>query len=283
VLYFAGENPDDVRMRWIAMAEHMVFDLSDIDVHFIDGVVSLDELEERIRREVLDIGGVALIIIDTSAAYFLGDDENNNPAMGAYARRLRRFTTLEGGPTVLVNCHPVKNAAADNLIPRGGGAFLNEVDGNLTCTRNDTLITVHWQGKFRGTDFEPLTFETRAVTAAKLKDARGRSIYTVLAAQLSHRDASQKSAETRERDDKVLIYMLDAERPPSVAALAEHLGFMDSKGEPMKGKAYRIIERLKRERLITNERGESHSLTPKGTTAAKQAKYNRDAAGATYG
>jgi RecA-family ATPase len=32
VLYFAGENPDDVTMHWIAMAHHMGFDADDIDV-----------------------------------------------------------------------------------------------------------------------------------------------------------------------------------------------------------------------------------------------------------
>ena len=37
VLYFAGENPDDVRMRWIAMAQHFNFDADSIDVHFIPG------------------------------------------------------------------------------------------------------------------------------------------------------------------------------------------------------------------------------------------------------
>ena len=42
---------------------------------------------------------------------------------------------MPGEPCVIVACHPVKNASDDNLIPRGGGAFLNEVDGNLTATR----------------------------------------------------------------------------------------------------------------------------------------------------
>jgi hypothetical protein len=51
----------------------------------------------------------------------------------------------------------------------------------------------------------------------------------------------------------------------------------------MKSKADRVLKRHKRDKLITNERGESYSLTDKGRKAAKQAKYNRDAAGATYG
>ena len=38
VIYFAGENPVDVRMRWIAMAQQMDFDVDTINVHFIPGV-----------------------------------------------------------------------------------------------------------------------------------------------------------------------------------------------------------------------------------------------------
>jgi hypothetical protein len=39
---------------------------------------------------------------------------------------------MPGGPCVLVACHPPKNAGDDNLLPRGGGAFIAEMDGNLT-------------------------------------------------------------------------------------------------------------------------------------------------------
>src|SRR5262249_26049301 len=36
-LYLAAENPDDVRMRWIALAQHMGFAVDDIEVYFIEG------------------------------------------------------------------------------------------------------------------------------------------------------------------------------------------------------------------------------------------------------
>jgi len=38
VLYLAGENPDDVRMRWIAMSDKMGFDPAKIEAHFLPGV-----------------------------------------------------------------------------------------------------------------------------------------------------------------------------------------------------------------------------------------------------
>src|SRR5262249_6667315 len=123
--------------------------------------------------EIELIGDVGLIIVDTSAAYFEGDAENDNKQHGDHARRLRGLTALPGRPCVIAACHPVKNAADDNLIPRGGGAFLNEVDGNLTARTTDGGVEVHTQGKFRGPDFAPLHFQLRTVTHERLKDLKG--------------------------------------------------------------------------------------------------------------
>ena len=81
---------------------------------------------------------MVLVVIDTSAAYFEGDEPNNNAQQGVHAARLRTLIDLPGGPCVLALCHPIKNADRDNLIPYGGGAFLNEVDGNLTCWKDET-------------------------------------------------------------------------------------------------------------------------------------------------
>jgi hypothetical protein len=124
VLYLAGENPDDVRMRWLAMAQVMGFDINTIPVSFLPGVFKLSEMADRIRAELEKIGPVALIVVDTSAAYFEGSEENANVEMGVHARRLRDLVKMPGGPSVLVCCHPVKNAGPDNLLPRGGGAFV---------------------------------------------------------------------------------------------------------------------------------------------------------------
>ena len=38
VLYLAAENPEDVRMRWIALAQQMGFDINEAEVYFIEGV-----------------------------------------------------------------------------------------------------------------------------------------------------------------------------------------------------------------------------------------------------
>jgi hypothetical protein len=70
------------------------------------------------------------------------------------------LTTLPGGPCVLALCHPIKHVIDPNqLLPRGGGAFLNEVDGNLSAwKRDEDIVELHHTGKLRGPGFEPISF-----------------------------------------------------------------------------------------------------------------------------
>jgi hypothetical protein len=168
-------------------------------------------------------------VLDTSAAYFDGEQENDNAQHGDYARRLRALTTLPGGPTVLVLCHPVKNASTDNLVPRGGGAYLAEVDGNLTCLLTGKVIEVHWKGKFRGLNFEPWHFELIEVTANRLKDQKGEHIITVMAHALSDRDHTKRIAETRSEEELLLVTMLDNEGA-SVADLGRKCAWLVARG-----------------------------------------------------
>jgi RecA-family ATPase len=110
VLYFAGENPDDVRMRWIATTDQFGLTPEDIDnVYFVPGVFKFTEISERIHQEMA-AEELALVVVDTSAAYFETDDENNNMQALAHAKRQRELSRLPGGPTVLICCHPTKNA-----------------------------------------------------------------------------------------------------------------------------------------------------------------------------
>ena len=72
-------------MRWIAMAEHIGFDATTIEVHFLPGTFKLSEIAERIADEIVKKGPVVLVIVDTSAAYFEEDNENDNVQMGNHA------------------------------------------------------------------------------------------------------------------------------------------------------------------------------------------------------
>jgi hypothetical protein len=270
VLYFAGENPDDLRMRWLAMSEQMGFDVDVIDVYFIPGSFKISEMMARIEAEAKMLGGIILVVVDTSAAYFEGRDDNSNVEAGAHARRLRGLADLPGGPCVITACHPVKNATEGNLIPRGGGAFVAEMDGNLTCVKNGTTVELHWQGKFRGPDFTPLTFVLRSTTHQKLKDSKGRQIATVVASHLSEIGAQELAATARGKEN-VLLKVIAQNENASFAELARTAGWFMKDGRPYKSLVQRTIASLKAHKLVQVER-DSIFLTEKGHKALSKAK-----------
>ena len=204
MLYLAGENPDDHRMRWIGLSQEMGFDDQQIDVHFIPGVFKISAMKARITEEMKRIGGFSLIVVDTSAAYFEGDEANSNSQMAAHGRMLRSLCEAPGGPCVVIACHPIKNAADDNLTPYGGGAFLNEVDGNLTAKKMDSAVAVHWQGKFRGPEFSEIIFGLRTITCQRLKDSRGRLIPTVVSYPMGEDAQENLAATARNQEDDLL-------------------------------------------------------------------------------
>ena len=280
VLYLAGENPVDVQQRWIAMAQQIDFDGESIDVHFIPGVFSVPAMRACIAEQVETLGGVSLVIIDTSAAYFEGDDENSNTQLGQYARMQRSLVNLPGGPTVLALCHPVKNAADDNLLPRGGGAYLNECDGNLTAQNNNGLIEIHWQGKFRGPDFAPMSFQLHTVTHERLKDSKGKLIPTVVAKHLSEAGEQELKAVARSNEDRLLT-LLAANRGASMAELAKLGEWRKRDGGPNRTLVWRLIQSLKKAKLVADGRN-GLELTDAGKKAAKTIPA-QTATGGTHG
>ena len=282
VLFFAGENPDDIRMRWIAMADALAFDVQTIDVHFIPGRFSLAELAERIRQEAERRDGLSLAIVDTSAAYFPGDNENDNVQAGNHARVLRGFTDLRGGPTVLVNCHPPKGAGPDNLTPRGGGAFLAEVDGNLTCSKSGHAGYTRFarqvsRPRLRADLLRPTKRDRR--TAERQQGAQ--YLHHIRPTALGRRTAKEGRHNTRRRRRSLNRLTRRISTEHSMAGIANQCRWQTSKGEPHKSKVHRIIETLRAEKYVSKERG-SPILTEKGKTEAKKVKFNRDNAGARY-
>lgn len=273
VLYFAGENPDDILYRWTAMTQRMDFD-ENIDVHFVMGVFKLSEIRDRIIEETKRIGEFALVIIDSSAAYYEGVEVNSNTEQIAHARRMRSFTELPGGPCVIVICHPVKYAATDNLLPYGAGAFLNEIDGNLTCVSDFPAIEVHWQGKFRGAEFEPLTFRLVQATHERLVNKKGKVMPQVVAEYLSEaaKDEIQKANLT---DRQRLVAEIAKDGKATVAEYAARCGFVLANGLPNKNKTHRMISMLRKQKLVTGEPRDYSVHEPKKRTH-KDAKNRTD-------
>ena len=273
VIYLVGENPDDIRMRVIGADAQREDDPAKDRISFIPGVFSIREMKYVIAAEAKRLGGVDLVIVDTSAAYFLGEDENANPQMGAHARMLRTLTTIPGGPCVLVLCHPIKHVSdPTQLVPRGGGAFLAEMDGNLTIwRRNDDLVELHHCGKFRGPGFEPMTFRLEKITTTKLTDKKGRLLPTVRAVLISESE-EEKQVEHMRGDEDALLAALLKDPDHSVADLARACGWTSPNGEPHKSKVHRILERLSKVKpKLAVKLRDQWALTEAGKKAARKA------------
>jgi hypothetical protein len=272
VLVFAGENPDDVRSRWIKVCEVFGEDPDMLDVVFMPFTLPISEakIRKQIDAEAAEHGPFSLLIVDTSAAYYSGSDENDNVALGNHARMLRSFVDLPGGPTVLVTCHPTKAPDMGNLLPRGGGAFLAEVDGNLVCIKEkgSMVAEISTHGKFRGPEFAPFSFKLVSATSDKLKDTKGRSIWTVYAAPISNEEQENIERQGRSQQNDLLSAMLN-DPGRSLIELAEYLLWNTQKGQPNKLKAQRMMEKLAKDKLVEKRRDGHYVLTKKGEEEAK--------------
>ena len=273
VLYFAGENYVDVTMRWIKLCEEMDVDPNDVDVYFMRGAADLsdDSIRQQIHNEAVQIGRpISLLIVDTSAAYFTGDNEQDRTQMGKHAVMFRSFTELPGSPAIMILCHPTKNFDPEKMVPAGGGTFLNAIDGNLVCLREagSMVVDAHWQVKIVGvSDFPPLSFRLVVGYSDKLKDTKGRSLSTVFANPITHaeREVMDQTADTEQSE----LLSLMREKPGlSLAVMAKELGWFYSNGAPNKSKVNRALRALMAAKLVTIKNS-MWELTKDGRDAAR--------------
>jgi hypothetical protein len=285
VVYFAGENADNTGLLWIRLCEEMkVKEPEKLDnIQFLRGSpnISSEEIRKQIEHDVNLLGGADLVIVDTSPRFFQGEDESSRKQQLDHAIMLRSLTELRGKPTVLALCHPVKGATQDNLLPAGGGTFLNELDGGLTCwlDRNTDTIEFHWQGKFRGPEFLPVYFKVSRHWGGeheKLKDKNGRLLATatVMLISTSKQEELEELEELEEKlmEEQLNVLWVMVQTPGiSMSKIAERLGwFMDNKDkEPYKMKVDRIIKDLAQQKHVEKV-GNSYYVTAKGRKAAKE-------------
>jgi hypothetical protein len=276
VIYFVGENPDDVSLR-IKGNDAVRPDVpEDDDISFVPGIFDIERMMSTLAVDMKRDGPASLIIVDTSAAYFLGNEELSNTQMGAYARVLRKLTTLPGNPCTLVLCHPVKHVTEPTqLLPRGGSAYLAEMDGNLTLWRTADDVVVLDYTKLRGPAFQPITFQLKPIRTPKLLDTKGRQITTIEATVISATEEDAVEHRDTEEEDRVLAAMLKAPEG-SFSSWASDLGWLDRQNEPYKKRVERIINtRLApaKPRLVTRVR-KRWTLTEEGKAQARAAAQN---------
>jgi hypothetical protein len=125
------------------------------------------------------------------------------------------------------------------------------LDGNLTLWSDaqGESTTLHWQGKLRGADFDPLPFTLRAIRVPALVDAKKRPLVSVVADIQSPESAANMSKQAVSDENTVLFWL--RERPgSSLADIAEQAGWLNDRDLPLKAKVQRCLERLKADKLV---------------------------------
>jgi len=271
VLYFVGENPIDLCMRVIGADSKRLDDPTLDQIFFFPGRIDFKKQYADIVAAAERAGAdFSLVFVDTSAAYFPGEDENANKQMGEYARDLRELTKLPGNPCVVALCHPTKRAnGIDELLPRGGGAFIAEIDGNLTARKTESGDIELWHTKFRGPGFEPMTFKLERIETTKLVDSKDRILPTVRAVVIEQGEQERRQRRQTDDEDRVLVELVTFPGK-SFAQVAEALGWRNDKGELNRSRAQRCIEKLIEYRLLKKNR-DTYEPTDSGKKAASDA------------
>jgi RecA-family ATPase len=258
VVILAGENPDDLCGRFHAACQFYGIDPAGLPIRVMPGNFPMSAEAAESLKQTLDKAErpAALIIGDTAAAYFDGDDDNHNVQMGAYARNLRVLTGCKGNPAVLVLSHPTKSADHEHLLPRGGGAFLNELDANLclwSATQGEAT-TLHWQGKIRGADFQQVNFSLKQVKIDGLADAKGRPFISIVATLQTAEQAEGATQQALSEENTVLEWL---RRQPGITVrnIATNAGWVSEKGVASTSKVHRLLKNLNRDKLARNWRG----------------------------
>jgi hypothetical protein len=262
VLILCGENPDGFRTRLRATMQALDLDREDVAglVTVLPHALPLREYVEQIKEEGERFGEFALVLVDTSVSYFTGDSEDDNLQARSHAWDLRELAALPGHPAVIANCHPTKSANKDTLVPRGGGAFTNEIDTNLTVWSDGETAHLHWHLKKRGPDFDPIPFEFHG----KSMEEHGQKVPTVVALPITD-ERAHALKKGRNQDEDRLLYAMLHHPDSNFADWATACGW---NGERAKSKVHRVMARLLEDKLVEKSR-KGFGLSARGKTEAQ--------------
>jgi hypothetical protein len=197
VAYIALENPTDTRMKMSACAychNIMLEELAE-RVTVIDQRTSTKDVFEQLKLATQLRGPLQAVFYDTFQAGFTGATGfNDNLDMRNFTLELRTLTQLPGSPSVLVAAHPTKNAGEGGLEPYGGGAVLNEADGNLTLWKDERGLRLHFLNKLRGPNFDPRYFRIEMLCTDAIVDNKGRQIELPVCRPMSEETVEQRQA-----------------------------------------------------------------------------------------
>jgi AAA domain/Bifunctional DNA primase/polymerase, N-terminal len=207
VAYITIENPADFRMKLAVncYVHGITYEQIGPELTILDGRETPEAMIASLIDDVEEFGPFQLICFDTFQAGFAaanGGDFNSNSDVLAFALRLRNLTNVPTTPSLLIAFHPIKNADESSLVPYGGGALMNEIDGNLTLW-NEGAIKLY-QNRVRGPEFEPKFFRIEKLSSPDIVDVQGRQILLPVMRPTTERDAEEREIIESQTDISLL-------------------------------------------------------------------------------
>lgn len=205
VAFFAGENPDNVRIQWRSLCSHYGIDPISLPIHWYEGTFSFQDAKEQVVKALQTLPNLSLWLVDSFQAYFEGEDDSHNIQMLDAAKNFRALSSLHPNrPPGVILAHPIKNPSRDQLMPRGGSSVTNELDGNLTLWRDGDISTFHWLAKIRGIPFDPMQFEHLLVQPEGMVDSLNRQMSGPILKPVMPERAKDLAKEERRRKIRIL-------------------------------------------------------------------------------
>lgn len=174
VLIIAGEGVFGLRARFRAlMRKHRITEIPD-NLHVRGGLNLLDIEEMNGLRRFIEENDIKLVIVDTLARSFIGD-ENSAKDLGAAIRSIDEHIINAGAACLVV--HHTGHGAQDRA--RGSSAYRAALDTEIGVERTEDVITVKcWKSKdFE--PFEPMSFKAEVVETMDF-DEDGRVITSLV-------------------------------------------------------------------------------------------------------
>jgi hypothetical protein len=246
ILILSGENTPDTLLKLKAIG----VDPSMFDV--VDGSYEMRaNVDDQIKCMDQEYSGV---FIDSNQAYFGDGEMNGNSESLAHAQAFRRLTKANGEPFVCILSHPTKNADEDNLIPYGGGSFMNEIDGNITLNLQNGLAKLS-HTKLRQPSFDGIDFKLQVHEFPELRNNFGKATTSTVFEAISSDQAFVEGHKEEMIKHKFLLEY-KAKDKPSSADLGDKyftnpIDPENPNWETKRKKAQRITNLLIKEKLLT--------------------------------
>lgn len=268
VLWIAGEDVANARKRLGALCNKLKIDLSALDdKHFImpHAVAILDDdslldIHEVIKEKIGD--SLGLIVMDSKAMTWGGEDENSNSENNKYVMVILDQFVARYGCAVIVTHHLTKQKEKEERTSRGASSLINGAHGEIRFEKTGTDRECRMShGKIRSDTWEDMRWRIETV---ELRDDRFKNrfgAYPKVSIPAVASPGMGKRAQSEDDDSRLVLRALVKMRDDKVesklrtpATIATLSGMAKERGpSAARQRVTRILEKLTEQKLYDDK------------------------------